>query len=750
MIAHIREVNGVTEEQTVRDHSYDTAKYAATVLEPVGLDKTGFLAGLLHDMGKLTTEFQNYLQKAANGEPVVRGSVIHSSIGAMYVLNHFHGDNSIGYLAAREIIAFSVGAHHGLVDAIDVKGESKFAYWLQRDKDEIFYDEAVKNFFNEVCSESEIEEMFLKAVKEIGELLKKLTTHIKQRSETMAYLGLLSRLVLSAVIEGDRRDTCEYMLKLQMEEKNGTKELWDKQLKKLQKKVKQYPLDTDINMVRAFISEQCEKVGEESEGIYRLSVPTGSGKTLSTLRFALSHALQNDKRRVIFIIPLLSVLEQNEKEIKNALQEDEIVFSHHSNIIYDEDQENESDEEQVRRSYLLETWNKEIIVSTMVQFLNNIYKHKTTNIRRMASLVDSIIVIDEVQSVPAKLLKLFNRAIHFLRDACKATIILSTATQPRFDLVDDVFKLEQTPDIVKLSADQLKCFRRSEIISLVDSSGKTLDEMAEFANEVVNEHHSTLLICNTKSEARELFRLIQNICDSDTLIYHLSTSMCAQHRMDVLDSVRSQLKKLQNKESNQKVICVSTQLIEAGVDISFASVIRILAGLDSLAQAAGRCNRSNEYQSECKTYLIKLKGENLNKLLYIKTTQDATEKILYNFNNGLYKENTELLSDKVISDYYEVLFNGSQLKEDMKCIIEDKPKKVKYELTRLFSQHIDNDERTKNQILRQAALTGGKLFEVFDNSQIDIIVPYGATGDELIADLLSEKAKYDIAYMKSY
>ena len=766
LLAHIREEP--YEEQTLKEHIYNTAAYTEGILEHIGLKNTGRLVGLLHDMGKATSQFQEYLWKAAHGEKVVRGSVNHTFAGVIYILETYpqlsqSTENLKEYNLTREVVSYAIGAHHGLFDVKDLNKKDGFNHRLNVDRDEISYQEALDNYFEYICSRDEIDKLFQLSVIEIKQVLSKMRNKVSKDSKTSAgkipianisgKRGLLTRLILSALMEGDRRDTAEFMLNVCMENHNGNAEIWDRELKNLKWKLSEMNSRTDlseekikINQVRSEISDLCEINGKLESGIYTLNLPTGSGKTLASFRYALSHAIQHQKKRIIYIIPLLSIIEQNENVLNDIVTDKDIIFSHHSNIVIEENdtKRDKHSLDNIKRDYLKETWSKEIIISTLVQLFHMLYSHQTSAIRRMQALIDSVIIIDEIQSIPPKLINLFNTAMNFLSEVCHTTIILCSATQPCLERVRVPLQYVENGhrDIVTLSEQQKSVFQRAKIMDYAYQKSLDKDEFLLLCREVVDELQTTLIICNTKREAATIY---DNLKDEGYVTYLLTTSKCQQNRSDTLEDINKKLIEIQNGKSKEKMICVSTQLVEAGVDFSFAAVIRLLAGFENLAQAAGRCNRSKEYDKDCKVYFVRLKDENLGKLAYIQYAKEASWRTLEQYYKSGYT--CDILSDEVIRTYYQILYCNDKMESEM-----DYPVKIDgqmYSLVELLGVNKDLKDRnsTTMRSLNQSFLTACKKFQVFDDSKIDVLVPY-EEGKTIILDLQSDRAQRDMAYAK--
>ena len=720
LFAHLTNRDNKRIEQTLEEHCMNVAEYAAKSIGSTGIYHTAYLAGILHDAGKAKSEFVEYIEKAYQGEKVIRGSVNHTFAGVIWLFEKYHmTESSVWERMTCEIIGYAVGSHHGIFDCVDLDGENGFQHRLKKDKKELFYEETLHNYFENVMSEDALDELFQKAVHEIQPFFQKaMEVFDKKKDEVFFQISMLVRLVLSAVIYGDRRDTSEFMGQLI---KNGElKADWRSQREYFEKRIKQFDKATALNAVRDEISRQCADAAQRPSGIYRLNVPTGGGKTLCTLRYALAHAEKYNKKRIIFIIPLLSVLDQNVKVIKEFILDEKEVLEHHSNVIKSLDM---NGEELDHYEYLSDSWNYPIIVSTLVQLLNILFSQQTSAIGRMQALCDSVIVIDEVQSLPKKITVMFNMAMNFLHQVCNAAIVLSSATQPCFEDLRWPLHLTENPDLVRLTKEQLQVFKRADVIDQTDSYGMDWEECAAFCEEAVYQHDSLLVVCNTKAEARTLFEKLKERAENTWDIYHLSTSMCQEHRWDILERLKESLRKVRKNADKRKAVCISTQLIEAGVDISFECVVRVMAGLDNLAQTAGRCNRSNEYGHAGKVYLINLKNENLSMLQEIKKAQDSTRKVLNIWKDG----GGDILEEQAVRRFYQFLFKETET--EIKYPIKDYGNTIY--LADLLSNRNNhaNNSRNENYILYQPFKTIGKSFKIFDQDTTDILVPYGKGAD---------------------
>ena len=364
--AHIRETR---ERQTVQEHCRNTAALAAAALRPLGLEKCAYLAGLLHDAGKNKQEYAQYLSEAVSGGNAVRGSVNHTFAGVRLLLDRWHGGcGTFSYSdVTAELLAFAVGSHHGLFDCIDPQQHSGFFH--RQTKEGIFYDESRQGFLAEVADEEELERLFHSAVREMAPMLDRLAALSTQADdneadrETAFYIGLLARMLLSAVIEGDRTDTAAFMDGIEPPVfPEDMRPIWTERLAFMEKKLAAFPRKTPIDLAHHTISDTCAAGAARPGGVYRLNVPTGGGKTLASLRFALTHAAKWNCSRIIFTAPLLSILDQNAQVIRDYIGDDTLILEHHSNLA----EPKETPERLQELELLTASWSAPIIITTLV------------------------------------------------------------------------------------------------------------------------------------------------------------------------------------------------------------------------------------------------------------------------------------------------------------------------------------------------------------------------------------------------
>lgn len=721
---------GSVVEQSNACHVRCAALYAKRAVSCVGLGLAAYFTALLHDTGKQKERAKRYLEDAAAGRPVRRGSVNHTFAGTRYILRRWHlsGGASLEDVAA-ELLAYAAGAHHGLFDCVSDDHKSGFSHRLTEGDSDI--DESIQNFIQQCVDEAELDELFAQAFTELQGVFDKLGELNFDNDEIAFCVGMTARLLLSAVIEGDRRNTAEFMqAAMFIDPPEDMRPLWYARLSYMEDKLKLLPLSNPIDTARHRISQQCHEFAVRKAGVYRLSVPTGSGKTLSALRYALAHAGHHNKRRIVFAAPLLSILDQNAAVIRDYVGDDSIILEHHSNVTRENGGEFSDGSE-----LLTDNWEAPIIITTMVQLLNTLFSDKTGAIRRMWALCGSVIVLDEVQSLPVRMLSQFNAAVNFLSEFCDATVVLCSATQPCLEAA--VHPLLHVPEeIVPCDKSLWDAFRRTE---LRYAGNMPLRNIPDFLQNVLANTKSLLVICNKKQQAEYLFRELKR---EYTNCFHLSASMCQAHRKDTLRILSDYLNK-----HDEKIICVSTQVIEAGVDISFGSVVRLCAGMDNVVQAAGRCNRNGESDTPSPVYLIRCDDEKLARLQDIQRAKDAATELLVRFARAPEQYDYDLRSDKAIAWYYKKLYAGTA--SGFQDYTLPRPNNHLTQFSLLSSNEGLADPalcpECDRYFMRQAFKLAGSAFKIFDEDTTDVIVPYGK-GAELIAALNSDRAMHDPAY----
>ena len=601
-------------------------------------------------------------------------------------------------------------------------GEDYFSYRVSKaDR----YDEIRQNI-NDIFDESELRHLLEKSAEEYSKVRNKIKA-IRPIPEIFAfYLGMFERFMESVLIDADRTNTADFMSDSKTQKEFDTAVLWENMHNQLECKLKSFEHKTDpISFQRRSISDRCAEFAKNDVGVCRLIVPTGGGKTLSSLRFAIDYCKANNMDKIIYVAPFMSILEQNGDEIREVAGEENFL-EHHSNIIQEITTQEELSEYELRT----EKWDSPVIATTMVQFFNSLFLGKTSSVRRMHRLSRAVIIIDEVQSVPLKCVNLFNLAINFLTKICGSTVVLCSATQPVFEELKYPLILDENSSMTGDYSQDFERFRRTRLVSQITKAGYTYDEAAGFCYDKYLESGSLLVVVNTKKSAAMLYELIKSknetAANSDkAVIIHLSTNMCPQHRREIIASIRNM------RKAKQRVVCITTQLIEAGVDISFDCVVRSLAGMDNAAQAAGRCNRNGENASICPVYIINIREENLSKMGELKTAQSVSRLII---DNGKF---TDLLSVDTMTAYYSKFYN--EQKENLSYKVGDSNKsETLINLLSLNKYRYNLRAKPELRYCAQAFQTAGSVFKIIDENTEDIIVPYNKEAEELILTLNSD------------
>lgn len=557
------------EPHDLTNHLAGVAALAACHARKFGAEDWGHLAGLWHDLGKYRSRFQKYMRLASGFEADAHikgetGRAPHSTAGAILACDRFG--------AAGRVLAYLIAGHHaGLYDwfgGLDARLDSADS------RDEL----------NQALAENPPADILDHGA---------FTPDLRAIPGGKDGFALWVRMLFSCLIDADRLDTEAYM----DAGKSAQRGDWPN----LQTLLEQFDVfmanktaasdPTPVNQLRADILRQCRERAHESPGLFSLTVPTGGGKTLSSMAFALEHANHHNKshdepqkkRRIIYVIPYTSIIEQTADTFRDIFGD--AVIEHHSNAETDPDKEN-------HKSHLAcENWDAPIVVTTNVQFFESLFAAKTSRCRKLHNIVDSIVVLDEAQLLPPEFLQPILDVLNLLTKHYGVTVVLSTATQPAlstreyFDAQNNMRGLENVREIMD---DPDALYAKLERVKVrLPADWNTPVSWGTLADEI-RQHDSVLTIVNRRKDARELWDLMPE----GTL--HLSALMCGEHRSQIIQQIKARLK------NGIPTCVVSTQLVEAGVDVDFPVVYRALAGLDSIAQAAGRCNREGQMEKQGK------------------------------------------------------------------------------------------------------------------------------------------------------
>jgi len=714
MYARIRLSDG--ERQCLADHIFAVETLAGAALRPVGLEQAGRLAALLHDMGKATAPWQAFLLWAAAHPDEKTPGPSHAAAGAVFAYDRWYGGSAWRKITAQ-IVAMAVYGHHaGLPDCLDEDGGSRFLPILEQAKrEELHCGEAAENFLREVADADRLDALFDAACAEMRAFFQK-----PDRRVTHFEMGLAVRLILSALVDADRWNSAAFERgedALPPPEDNPPD--WAALLGRLEAHLDRFPKGAPLAAIRMDVSRACLLGARQPRVVFQLTVPTGGGKTLASLRFALAHAARHGLRRILYVIPFNTILDQNADEIIAAL-DGYPVLEHHSGVTRD------SEAEYTAHRRLTERWDEGIILTSMVQFLNAFYRKENTDARRLRALTDAVILFDEVQALPKKCTVLFERAVRFLASYCGCTALIMTATQPQLDLPGR--------DLV---ADVPKLFRDLRRVEYVDESRRARDDdqAAEGLLSLLNAHRSLLAVVNTKAEAQSLYDRVRRAAGAGVTCAHLSTFMCPEHRRAVLRDVKARL------DGGQRVFLVSTALIEAGVNISFPAVVRSLAGLPSIIQVGGRCNRNGEADRGT-VYIWRLAGESLSRLWEVRMGQKISDEIL----DHLAARPADLGSPDIMDHYFK------KEREDFKPDLPFPYARGGWvsTLADMLSQNnacrLAAAGKKQNPLewlyLAQSFRTAGGAFHAIDEATTGILVPYGE-GEEIILNLAGRHGMKD-------
>lgn len=594
----------------LENHLSAVANNAAGFARAFGGENWAYLAGLWHDLGKFSDAFQTKLYRENGHEGHLEtkpGKVVHSEAGG-------HLASLKKWRGADRVLSWLIMGHHaGLTD--------------------FSCDEIGGRALEPKMRNPEIsEEILAKVPKAIAD-----QPMPKQPIPHSADPALFIRMLFSCLVDADFLDTENFM-----DKKRG--EIRHIQYPKLARLLACFDAymenlcgnaePKEINRIRAKVLEQCRRKAIQPPSVFSLTVPTGGGKTLSSLAFGLTHAVAHGKDRIIYVIPYTSIIEQTADVFRNISGLEDAVVEHHSNIA-----ETSEDAETVRSRLAAENWDAPIVVTTSVQFLESLYACRTSRCRKLHNIVNSVVIFDEAQCLPPKFLRPAVHAIRELYRHYRVTPVLCTATQPvltkteSFDFnfregFDEVEEIVENPEELALD------LKRVETVLLNDQFEPV--ELPDLAESIKKEEQSVLCIVNRREDARQLARLLPSECT-----YHLSTNMCATHRSDTLAEVK---KRLLQTESH--IYVVSTSLVEAGVDIDFPVVYRALAGIDSIAQAAGRCNREGKLAGLGKTVIFIPPVQPV----YVRQPADISRELLQQEDQG------ELLSPKQYDKYFRRRF----------------------------------------------------------------------------------------------
>ena len=603
-------------EQSLQEHLIGVSELAGKFAAEFGEDEAGKLVGLYHDIGKFSEEFQRYIRQET------KERVDHSTAGAKELFNK---KNPVTLIAA-----FCIAGHHGGIPFASIPN------LLQQEQ---------KTFYARIAKKIPRYDNYIFFVPSVYNFNSKLLMKCDSIFSIMFY----TRMLFSCLVDADFLDTEKFMSKGKVQRGNFAtlRELsliFDDYIIKnfLNKKNARY--NEPINKRRRKILQESISSGKNtSENLMSLTVPTGGGKTISSMAFAFANAVKNGRRRIIYVIPYTSIIEQNAKVFSDIFGGENVV-EHYSGAEYND---TNSEEGNIKR-LATENWDAPIIVTTNVQFFESLFSNRTSKCRKLHNISNSVIIFDEAQMIPEGFLKPCLKSIEQLTKQYNCTAVICTATQPS---LGKFFENQSVNEICSEVEDNYDFFRRTTIKVLERKLTK------EELSERVKENRQVLCIVNKKKSAKEIFEMLK---DEENTFY-LTTNLCPVHRSRLLQEIRSCL------EENKSCRVISTSLVEAGVDLDFPCVYRESAGLDNIIQSAGRCNREGKFsKDESFVFVFTLSDEKIipSQRLRVNATNLVCEKYV-----------SDLSSPQAIKYYFDFLhkFDGSKL--DKEGILELHEKK---------------------------------------------------------------------------
>jgi len=786
LIAHRDILDGEEKCQYLGTHLKNTAHYASSAGESIGLKYTCLLLGYLHDLGKAVPDWQNYIK----GKKIDGGD--HSSIGGYYadfLLQRLMRNKSVAKIEKQLLIKFNdvlkyvILAHHGLYDVISCDRSWKTNERISRAekilsnadvKDELF--DAFLQFIRKNENKT-IDEIYERAVDEFKKWNQKILdlreksscTRVGRRKATYFYFGATVRLWLSLLKDADIYDSINWLLEAKQPKNMLNKPILDDMIKAVEDKYKSFSKCTpnnNINDIRTKLADHIKEVAIKCKhGCYSLDMPVGSGKTMAALRFAVYHAKEYNKQRIFYITAFLSVLEQNASDIKTVIdaQGTQYILEHHSNII--EGEELREDEYNLKQ-YLKDSWEAPLIMTTIVQFSNTLFKGKSDNLRRFSKLINSVIIIDEVQSLPIKTVYLYNLMTNFITHFMNVTLVHCTATLPEFQnkkILDYpcIYNWKNDGRLIDYHSVNETVFDRVDYYSLLGAhytNELNVDELCKHIKLQLRSYKSILIILNTKSAVKEVYEKICAIFKNTSDFYYLTTNLCAAHRLKRINELKQELKNIRSQVRDKPLICVSTKLIEAGVNVDFDVVYRSLTSLDSVIQASGRCNRENKLPQKGKVFIFQYASEKLDRLDEFRKERDASRAALRtrntNCNGGISVKNyiVEYFSNlycnnKRNSKILEYpLSNGEKNLLDLLSandrIVYEFNMKNNYDMCR---ENGENAYKT-SFIIRQSFKEASDEFNIIEQKGITAIVQYD--NREIIKELYTALEDKDVKRIK--
>ncbi len=667
-ISHIKNINGRWIIQSNEDHQCGVAKLASEFANQIGMADIGKYLGLLHDIGKESKSFQQHIMKESGYNPTLRveGNYHHAYVGALVanILNK----------KLFPLLSYPIAGHHtGLYD----------------------YDEYEGSISNRTIP-TDVDYSHVKLNISLPKLINPLQAY---------EFNHLIRFLFSCLVDADYLDT-ERFMKPEVSTKRGSrkslkelKPLLDNFLSEMQSNA----LETPVNIIRNQVQKECREKSVFPPGFYSLTVPTGGGKTLSSILWGMLHAIKHGKQRIIIAIPYTSIIVQTASVLRNIFGNDN-VLEHHSNVSFEKLFDNIGDDklDKIQEMKLAtENWDYPIVVTTNVQLFESLFSNKPSKCRKLHNLSNGVLILDEVQTLPLDFLQPIVNALKTYQRQFGLSVLFTTASQPVFEGehngCNPCVRLKGIEKITEVIPKHFKLHDKLRRVNLHFETKR--NSYAEIA-ERISQHSRVLCIVNTRKDAEKIYK---HLPKDGIRSFHLSRMMCPTHVSETIEKIKMYL------DENQPLRVVSTQLIEAGVDIDFPVVFRQEAGLDSVLQAAGRCNREG-----------KLKMGNTYVFCLEKNLPTGFMTLTNNARLDMMDVIEDKFSSEAMSEYFRFLYS--------KATTFDKP-----DMCHLL-------ESPREMMFKKAS----KDFRLIDDSTTSVIVNWKKSID-LVKKLKEEGLSYDLS-----
>jgi CRISPR-associated endonuclease/helicase Cas3 len=643
------------------EHLKAVAHLAATLIPDKTYEQLAHYIGLWHDLGKYNPRWQAKLQALA-GQNRGRIGIPHAGQGALLAFKH-----SIP-------ASFCIYGHHA-----GLPNWSDFRLWLTNpdttDERTALYTEAIAQ-----------------ATVDFPEGLQ--PQHKLKEPENWEHWDVIVRLLFSALIDADYTDTALHFAASCAPSFSypSTSELLEEFETKRTLLINKNNSNSTIDQIRSDIYEHCKRAADLPKGLFKLAAPTGGGKTLSLMGFGLHHAVTHKLERVIYTAPFTSIIDQTADVYRSVLSES-VVLEHHSAVTEDK----QATDDMGMRRLAAQNWNFPIVVTTTVQLLESLFSNRPSRCRKLHNIANSVIVLDEVQALPTKYLTPILRMLQSLIDYCGCTVVLCTATQPAYRYIKGYDRVATEIIPQETLSFHFNSLKRVEYRNCTQQQWTWEQVISDIKQRSLSQ---VLIVCNTTAEAQSgLAALLQVFAQADC--FHLSTRMYGAHRRRVLEQVNHKL------QSNQQIFLISTQLIEAGVDLDFADGYRMIAPLDSIVQTAGRVNRQGRNQNLGTLTVFRLQGEKFPTIDYGNAARDS---------RLLLDQGYDLNSPRIFEDYFRRRHRNQnsdqkqiqELRERREFkLVSENFKLIDEETTSIFIAHEPKAKEILEELQSQRFLSSG-------------------------------------------